>query len=214
MNLDLTRFGPFAAIVAIALALVAMFATLLLKMFGNVSRWTWLSSGAPSFLVSAAPRALAVALMAVTYVTISKSNYLWFAAMALLCGIVAFVTIAQFDRLRERHVVRIPEVGPDGKQLMRGTKPVERSIVVGLEEDIRTTAKPAWTQAQEKTPGLSIVNFMSGFGVPPYNPEAVWDRILLADIRNKLTVKLMLILLYGVMVLYISAFIVEVFRTA
>src|SRR5215468_7422048 len=104
-NIDLTRFGPFAAVVAIALALVATFSMLLLKMFGGVARWTWLASGAPSFLVTAGARILAVALMAVTYVTISKSNYPWFAAVAVVCGLLGFITIARFDRLRERHVM-------------------------------------------------------------------------------------------------------------
>src|SRR5260370_39938871 len=102
-QIDLTRFGPFAEVVAIALALVATFSMLLLKMFGSVSRWTWLGTGAPSFLVTAAARVLAVALMAVTYVTISKSNYPWFAAVAVVCGLLGFIVLGWVDPPPPRH---------------------------------------------------------------------------------------------------------------
>src|SRR4051812_35584717 len=127
--MDLTRFGPFAVVVAIALALVATFSTFLVKMIGTVRRWTWLSSGAPSFMVTAAARGLAVTLMAVTYVTINKTNYRWFAVVAVVCGLLMFVTIARFDRLRERHVIQIPITGPKGQQIG------EKNIVVGFEQD-------------------------------------------------------------------------------
>jgi hypothetical protein len=53
---------------------------------------------------------------------------------------------------------------------------------------------------------------MSGFGSNPNDPKALWDPVLLADIRNSLTVMLMSIFLFGVMVLFISAFIIEVFK--
>jgi hypothetical protein len=212
-QVDLTRFGPFAEVVAIALALVATFSMLLLKMFGGVARWTWLGTGAPSFLVTAAARILAIALMAVTYVTISKSNYLWFAAVAVVCGLMGFIAIARFDRLRQRHVRQIPVVGPDGKQLRdRSGKPVEQSIVVGLEEDIREPAKTALVDERKKDPSLSLLKFMSGFGRNPYDPEGLWDPTLLADIRSNLTLILMSILLFGVMVLFTSAFIIEIFQ--
>jgi hypothetical protein len=208
---DLTRFGPFASVVAVALALVATFAVLLLKQFGRISRWTWLSSGAPSFMVTAAARTLAVVLMAVTYVTINKSNYIWFAVVAVVCGLMGFTMIAIFDRERERHVVQVPEVGPDGKQLVGpGTKGAVRSVVIGLEQDIREPARTALVEARKSNPSLSVIAFMSGFGIRPYDPEALWDHTLLADIRNRLTVRLMWILLLGVMALFIAAFIVEV----
>ena len=103
--MNLSQYGPFANIVGLAGALVATFSMLLLKMLGSVKRWTWLASGAPPFLVTAAARMLSVALMAVTYVTISKTNYGWFAAAAVLCGVLGFIAIVRFDCLRERHVV-------------------------------------------------------------------------------------------------------------
>jgi hypothetical protein len=80
----------------------------------------------------------AVALMAVTYVTISKSNYGWFAGAAVLCGVLGFVAVARFDRLRERHVVPIAMVGADGKPLLdRRKQVVQQNVVVGLESDLR-----------------------------------------------------------------------------
>jgi hypothetical protein len=152
--------------------------------------------------------------MAVTYVTISKSNYPWFAAVAVVCGLLGFIVIAWFDRLRQRHVRQIPVVGPSGKQLMdRRKKPVEQSIVVGLEQDIREPAKTALVTARQRDPSLSLIKFMSGFGANPYDPEGLWDPTLLGNIRNNMTVILMSILLFGVMVLFTSAFIIEVFRT-
>jgi hypothetical protein len=102
--MSFSQYGPFLNVVTIASALVATFSVLLLKTFGGLKRWTWLTSGAPSFIVTAAARALTVALMAITYVTINKLNYRWFGAGAVLCGAVAFWAIARFERLRERHV--------------------------------------------------------------------------------------------------------------
>jgi hypothetical protein len=213
-QIDFTRFGPFAAVVGIALALVATFSMLLLKMFGGIARWTWLASGAPSFLVTAGARILAVALMAVTYVTITKSNYRWFGAVAVVCGLLGFITIAKFDRVRRRHVMQIPEVGPDGKQLTDDkNRSVARSVVRGLEENMSEPAKAEWIAARKRDPSLSLAKFMAGFGANPNDPEALWDPALLADIGNSLTVTLMSAFLFGVMVLFISAFIIEVFRT-
>ena len=148
--MNLSKYGPFANVVALASALVATFSILLLKVLGTVRRWTWLASGSPPFLVTAAARMLAVALMAVTYVTISKSNYVWFAAAAVLCGVVGFIAIARFDRLRERHVVQIPLVGNDGTPLLDRKKNVRhQNVVIGLESDLRDDAKAAVTRADE-----------------------------------------------------------------
>jgi len=211
---NLGSYGPFMNVVAAASALVATFSMLLLKMFGGVKRWTWLASGAPPFLVTAGARVLAVALMAVTYVTISKSNYGWFGGAAALCGVLGFVAIARFDRLRERHVAQIPMVAADGKPLMdRKKKTVQQNVVVGLEADMREDAKVALTEARRKRAGLSVRQFMSGFGPQHVNdPEALWDSALLANIRSTLTITLMYALLFGVMALFLGAFIIEVYN--
>jgi hypothetical protein len=146
-------------------------------MFGNLKRWTWLASGAPPFLVTAAARILVIALMAFTYVTISKSNYGWFVGGAILCGILGFIAVAMFDHLRERHVVPIPMVGVDGKPLRdRRKREVRQNVVVGSEPDLRDDMKTALARARKKNPGLSVLQFMSGFGAPRLNdPEALWE---------------------------------------
>lgn len=199
-------------VVAVASALVATFSILLLKTFGGVKRWTWLTSGAPPFLVTAGARVLAVALMAVTYVTISKSNYGWFGGAAIVCGVLGFVAIARFDRLRERHVAQIPIVGADGKPLMgRKEEALQQNVVVGIEADLREDIKVALNKAREKRVGLSVRQFMSGFGPQRVNdPEALWDAALLTNLRSTLTITLMCAVLFGVMALFLAAFIVEV----
>ncbi len=206
--MDLTRYGPFANVVALASALVATFSMLLLKMLGSVKRWTWLASGSPPFLVTAAARMLAVALMALTYVTISQSNYRWFGAGAILCGALGFAAIARFERLRKLHIVQIPLVGADGKPLLdRKKKPIQQNLVIGLEGNMREEAKAALAEARRMKGGLSVRQFMGGYGAQGVNdPEALWDSALLANISSTLTTTLMCIVLFGVMALFWSAF--------
>ena len=206
-------YGPFMNVVAGASALVATFSMLLLKMFGKVKRWTWLTSSAPPFVVTAGARSLAVALMAVTYVTISKTNLGWFAGAAVVCGLLAFVAIAWFDRLRERHVVQIPVVGADGSQLTdRRKQKIYQNVVVGSEADIRDNVKAVLAKARESHPGLSVPDFMSGFGSQKVNdPEALWDPTLLANLRSSMTITLMCAVVLGVMALFLAAFIIEVY---
>jgi len=43
---------------------------------------------------------------------------------------------------------------------------------------------------------------MGGYGIPPNDSEAIWDRGLLAGISHKLTISLVYIFLFGVMVLF------------
>jgi len=164
--------------------------------------------------VTAAARMFAVALMAVTYVTISKSNYGWFAAAAVLCGVLGFVAVARFDHLRERHVVPIAMVGADGKPLLdRRKQVVQQNVVIGLESDLRDDVKVALADARKKKAGLSVRQFMSGFGPQRVNdPEALWDPALLADTRSSLTITLMCIVLLSVMALFLSAFTIAVFN--
>jgi hypothetical protein len=157
---------------------------------------------------------LAVSLMAVTYVTISKSNYGWFAAAAIVCGVLGFIAVARFDRLRERHVVQIPTVGADGKPLLdRRKKGLQQHVVIGIESDLRDEVKAALADARKKKAGLSVRQFMSGFGSQRLNdPEALWDSTLLADTRSSLTITLMCIVLLSVMTIFLAAFTIEVFN--
>jgi hypothetical protein len=210
--MDLGKYGPFANIVALALALVATFSVLLLKMLGRVKQWTWLVSGTPPFLVTGAARMLAVALMAVTYVTIDKANYLWFGGAAILSGMFGFVAVFRFDRLRRLHIRSIPMVGADGRPMMdKKRRPLEQNVVIGSEDDMRSEAKAALAKARRTKGGLSVLQFMSGYGAQRVNdPEALWDSALLVNIGSKLTITLMCILLLSVMTVFWAAFTIDV----
>lgn len=208
--MDPNQYGPFANVVALAGALVAVFGVLLLKMLGGVKRWTWLAADSPPFLVAAGARVLAVALMAVTYVTINSSNYGWFGVAAVASGVLGFISVARFDRLRKLHIAPVSPVGPDGKPLQdeRGD-PVVNNLVIGLEEQLRPEAAAA-LKAARKHAGLSLRKFMSGYGSPVNDPEALWDRSVLSGIANKLTTSLMHVVLLAVMTVFLAAFIIEV----
>lgn len=207
--MDPSQYGPFANIVALAGALVAVFGVLLLKMLGGVRRWTWLAADSPPFLVAAGARVLAVALMAVTYVTIDSSNYRWFGLAAVIAGVLGFISVARFDRLRKLHVAPVPLVGPDGKPLQdeRGA-PLFNNLVIGSEEQLRPEAAAALKAARERE-GVSLRKFMSGYGSPVNDPEALWDRGVLAGIANKLTTSLMHVVLLAVMTVFLAAFVIE-----
>ena len=209
--MHLGKYGPFADVVALASALVATFSILLLKMLGRVTRWTWLASGAPPFLISAAARVLAVALMAATYVVINNKDYGWFAAAAILSGIIGFSAIVSFDKLRKIHVAPIPQVGANGKTLIdkRGRE-IQLNVVIGTETDLRPEAKLALSVTRKKAGGVSLRQFMAGYGAQKLNdPEALWDSTLLAEVSNKLTVRLMLIALSAVMTVFWAAFAIQ-----
>ena len=210
--MDTSEFGPFANIVAIAGALVAVFGALVVQMLGGINRWTWLTSDSPSFLVAAGPRALTVALMAATYVTINRSNYGWFGLAAIVAGALAFISVARFDRQRKLHVVAVPSVAANGQPLLdaRG-KPVVSNVIVGSEAELRPEAAAVLAEQRKQKGGVSLLQFMSGYGSQRLNdPEALWDRSLLAGIANKLTTSLMYIVLLAVMTVFLAAFVIEV----
>lgn len=206
------KYGPFVNVVAIALALVATFSTLLLKMLGNIKQWAWLISGSPSFLVTAGARIVAVVIMAITYVTINNSNYVWFEVVAALIAVFGFWSVVRFDHLRKIHIVPIPLVGKNGKQLVDKNKnPRFENVVIGLESQLRPEAKAAFNKAIKQRGGLSLVQFMGGYGSTKLNdPEALWEREILAAISNKLTTTLMFIVLSAVTALFLAAFVIEI----
>jgi hypothetical protein len=85
--------------------------------------------------------------------------------------------------------------------------------VIGLESDLREDARAAFVEARKKKAGLSVRQFMSGFGPQRLNdPEALWDSALLANTRSSLTMTLMCVVLLGVMALFLAAFTIEVFN--
>jgi hypothetical protein len=197
--------------VALACALVATFSILLLKMLGKMKRWTWLTSDAPSFLITGGARMLAVGLMAVTYVTIDRTNFIWFGIVSVLCGSIGFLLVVIFDRLRKQHVLAIPVVTKDGNQQTDAKdRPIYENVVIGLEADLVPQAKADLDAARKQRGGISIGQFMSGYGANKVNdPESLWDRALLAKLSNKLTMTLMCIVLFAVMAVFLAAFTIE-----
>jgi outer membrane protein OmpA-like peptidoglycan-associated protein len=209
--MHLSEYGSFASIIAVAAALVSVFSLLLLKAVGRVKQWTWLIHDTPPFLVTAGPRALAVALIAVTFLLINKNNYLLFVIAAVIFGVLMVVLIGWFDRLRKVHIYKVPQVQADGSPAVDRRKPLFKTLVIGNESDMNAAAKRAFAEARRRHGGLSLIDFMSGYGATgTNNPEALWSRAQLAQISNRMTMCLMGILLCGVMALYLSASSIEV----
>jgi hypothetical protein len=203
---DLAKYGPFASLVALASALVALFGLLVVKMLGRVKKWTWLASDSPWFLVTAGARVLAIAIMALIYVTLDRSNYTWFALVGLLFGVLGFVSIFWFERLRKEYVIPVRVVAEGGGQATdRSGRPQVVNIVVGRESDMKQDAKKHFEAAH-----TSVEEFLNGYGRDINNPAAVWDRALLARIGSRLTLALMCIVLFAALTLFVAALVIEV----
>jgi hypothetical protein len=208
--MDPSQYGPFANVVALAAALVAVFGVLLLKMLGGLKRWAWLAADSPPFLVAAGARVLAVALMAVTYVTINSSNYRWFGVAAVVSGGLGFISVVRFDRLRKLHVAPVPLVGANGEALQdEHGVPLVTNVVIGTEQQLRSEAAAALAAARKRG-GISLRKFMSGYGSPVNDPETLWDRTILAGLGNKLTSSLMHVVILAVMTVFLAAFVIDV----
>ena len=114
--MSLEEYGPFGTVVTVALALIATFSLMLLKMFGRMQKWAWIAGENAPFLLTAGSRALAVGIIAFTFYTINKTNYTWFGGGAIVCGLLVILLLARFDRLRKLHVREVPIVAADGSQ--------------------------------------------------------------------------------------------------
>lgn len=209
--MDASQFGPFANVVAIGSAIVAVFSVFVLKMVGRVNRWTWLIEDTPPFLVKAGPRAVAVAVMGAAYVLIDPSNYGWFLGLGILSGLLAFRSVKSFDKLRRRHVLEVPLVADSGEPVTnRQGKTLHRKIVIGLRESMNETAARHFEEAQKKH-GVSMVEFMSGYGSGQlYDPGALWERDHLADIAHKLAAELIYIITFGFVTLFLVALAIDI----
>jgi hypothetical protein len=214
--MDVTQYGPFAAVIAVAAALAAAFSLLLLKAIGKVTKWSFLIDNSPPILIKTGARALSFALIALTFVLISRNNYFVFVALAIFFGIVTFWLIATFDRMRKVHIFGVPLLQANGTQAIdKNGAPLFKNIVIGTEENMIPEVKVVFAEARRKRPGLSLTEFMGGFGgANMYDPEAMWTRTQLADISSRITTTLMGILLCAVMALYESASVVEVMNRA
>lgn len=206
--MDLGKYGPFAETIAIAGCLLAVFSFLLLKMVGKVSNWTYLIEDTPPFIVTLAVRAIAIGLIAATFLTISKENAQFFQWVAVGFGAATMLFVILFDGLRRKRTCKIPEVGVDGRQKKSWFGKLQtRTVVIGSVSRMRTEARTAF----EARPGLSVEKFMSGYGHNEVNnPKAIWDADYLAGIAQRMTMLLMGVLLCAVMTLYLAAASIEV----
>jgi hypothetical protein len=211
--MDPAEYGPFASLVALASALVAMLGLFVAKMLGRVKKWTWLASDSPPFLVTAGARVLAIAIMALIYVTLDRSNYMWFALVGLLFGVFGFVSISMFERMRREYVVGVPVVTEKGVQVKDGSgRPKVVNVIIGRERDMNTYAKEHFEAARQES-GVSLEGFMSGYGREVNNPAALWDRSLLARIGSQLTLALICIVLLAALTLFTAALVIQVATT-
>jgi hypothetical protein len=106
----------------------------------------------------------------------------------------------------------VPLVGENGSQLSdsRG-RPLFKNVAVGSEAQLMPDAAEALKEARRTHGGLSLRQFMAGYGSTKLNdPEALWDRDLLATISSRLTVTLMLVTLFGVVAVFLAALVVDV----
>jgi hypothetical protein len=202
-------FGPFATIVAVALALVATFAYLAPRMVGRIQDWTWLADNPPTFLTMVPARIIAVVVMAVAYVTINDDTYWIFVALAAIAGILGTLNVFRFDHLRRLHIAEIEQVGPDGQSLRdKHGKTVVKRVIIGSEEQLRSQAAKDLKAARKKRGGVSLLNFMAGYGNPVNNPSNLWDNSILAKIGSQLTRTLTAVVLFAVLALYLASLIV------
>ena len=214
MSVNLNEYGPFASIAAIAAALLSLFSIMLLKSVGRVSQWTWLIHETPPTLVTAGARTLSVALIALTFILINKNNYGYFALGAVLFGLFTAVLIASFDRQRKSYIYKVPVIQANGQQARDNKgRLLFENLVIGDERDINPEARTALDNARRTRGGLSLTDFMTGYGAKgTNNPEALWSRSELARISNRMTTSLMGIILCGVMAFYLASASIAVFQ--
>jgi hypothetical protein len=206
------KFGPFAAIVTIAFALVAVVAAFIPRMLGKLDQWTYLVSDSPTFLVRTGAQIAAVALIGVSFVFITERNYLWFLLPVIIVGIAGTWCVVKFDRMRKEFLVQIPKVGENGQPLVDAKgNPQTTNLVIGDEDRLLPAAAEALKQARIERPVLSIIEFMSGYGGNQVNrPDNLWSRKLLAKMSNQFTYVLILIILAAVLALFWAALVISV----
>jgi hypothetical protein len=120
------------------------------------------------------------------------------------------ILIGWFDQMRQTHTCKIPQLNKNGA-VKKGWFGAEKSemVIVGTENDMTATARTAYLKAG--SPG--ICKFLGGYGVNQVNnPQAIWPKERLASISSKLNLLVIGILLCGVMALYLSASVFEIYQ--
>lgn len=210
-SFDPSKYGVFANVVAISGTLVATFAVLIFNSLGKLTRWTWLTDDSPSFMVAAGARALTIALMVITFITINKYNYGYFGVVAVFFGAASMYYINKFNYLRKRHIVQIPKVGKNGKQLRdKKNRLLYDNVVIGSEDNMRSVAQEEYETARKKFGDMPPEEFMKGYGKQVNDPKALWSNDLLARISSDLTLYLMYIILLSVLTLFLASFVIDV----
>lgn len=214
--MSLEEYGPFGTVVTVALALIATFGLMLVKMFGRAKKWAWIAGEDAPFILTAGSRAVVVGVIAVTYLTINKTNYMWFGCGAILAGVVMALLLARFDRLRKLHVREVPIVAADGSQAKDDKgKLLSKQIVIGTEEDMRPDAKADYAAARKTHGGLSPIEFLAGYGAAKmYDPESCWTASVLSVASNRLTMLVLWIFVGGVLALYLASSAIEIYLRA
>jgi hypothetical protein len=210
--MDMSKYGVFASVVAASAALAATFSLVLAKAIGGrVAKWTWMLNNTPPFMVTVGVRALAVALIALTFLLIDKDNYRYFVGISVIYGALVCVLLAYFNHLRQLHTYRVPKLTEDGQAATdRDGRAVEETLVIGKEEDMNEEAKKAFADARAGR-GLSLTDFLGGYGgTRTNNPESVWTRSRLSAISNRMFLCVMGVLLCAVMALYTAASAIDV----
>lgn len=205
----MSEFGPFTNVVAIGLALGAVFSTFLVRMVGQIPRWTSLIDEPPDFLIKAGARIVTVAVMATAFTTINENNSsLWLLA-ALASGILGLFFIRRFDLLRRIHIVNVVEVGPDGDPLIDSDgEIVYRNLVLGTESNMNPAAAEDYREARQQGP-LSLKDFMAGYG-SINDPGDIWSPEVLASTATRLSGTLIYIVLFAVVALFLAALVIDV----
>src|SRR3546814_6971487 len=84
-----------------------------------------------------------------------------------------------------------------------------KSVVVGREDQLRSEAAAALKTARRRG-GVSLKQFMSGYGSPVNDPAALWSENLLASISSRIFVLLMFVVLFAVLTLFIASLVIDV----
>jgi hypothetical protein len=210
--MDLNKYGPFADIVAIIFGLAALFSTLVARAIGGIKQWTDLMGDTSPFLVLAGPRAVAVVLIAISFLTLTPSTVWFFIVLAVIAALITFVNIPRFNRDRAIYTCEVREVATDGSQAVDAKGVLKkRRLIIGSEEKLLPHAKRAFDEARKQNRGLSLCAFLGGFGSSePYDASAAWSREELANIAKRLFTQLTWIVLAAVLALYWAAAIVEI----
>lgn len=208
-------FGPFANIMALVAALVAVAGALVVRSLGPLGRWSKLVDGTPTFVIAAGPRVITIALIAGTYLWGQQLGGEVFVVLAVVAAIFTFATLRRFDRLRRLNVVEIPVVGSSGEQA-RDDKgdPQTRLVIIGPWDKLTEEAASNYAEARRQTVGLSLVEFMSGYGTSPNNPESLWPREVLVQAQMSITGQLMRAVVGGAMALFWAATAIDIGVTA